>query len=184
MEIGELFLATLNELENYLAVGDDYSMLRASALLRQMLMDGSPLIHQVNRVYRLQISFPVCGFKYRETALSMAPDFYSAIGGIHSSGSLSHQMQFSRTDDFLNTKVVKLGAELLSVGDLISISANVLGGVHAGQPRTEKEEALASFDRRVRFGSQSLNAAQMRPIILVALDGLKTLRDTVKNAKQ
>jgi hypothetical protein len=75
---------------------------------------------------------------------------------------------------------VKVGNQLLSIADLISISANVLGGVHKGEPKEVKERALADFRQHLTFpGGQALNAAQMKPIILVVLDALLPLRQAV-----
>lgn len=164
MEAEALFLETLAELERYAAAGDDYSMLRASALLRQLLIDQHPLVHLVNRKHKLPLRFTVRGRLYREVVLADNPDFYSALGGIHTSGPFPHQAEQLSLDKFLATQVVKVGKQLLSIGDLISISANVLGGVHKGEPKESKERALTDFRRHLTFpGGRSLNAEQMKP---------------------
>lgn len=179
MDAGELFLETLRDLERYVAEANDYSMLRASGLLRQLLVDKHALMHQVNRAHMFKLRFPVCGRAYRETVLADAPIFYSALGGIHSSGAFPHQLEEVSLDRFLATQVLKLGDQLLTIADLISISANVLGGIHKGDPATEKEQALAEFSRSVTAGGRALNAAQLKPIILVVLDALRPLREAV-----
>jgi hypothetical protein len=43
----ELFSNILTDLEELANKGDDYSMLRAAALLRQLLLDSPALIHKV-----------------------------------------------------------------------------------------------------------------------------------------
>lgn len=177
MDPKALFVATLGELERYVVVGDDYAMLRASALLRQLLVDQHPLVHLVNRVYKLPLKFTVCGRPYREVVFADDPVFYSAIGGIHRSGPLPHQAELLSIDQFLATTVVKVGEELLTIRDLISISANVLGGVHKDEPKEGKERALADFRQHLEFpGGRALNAEQMMPIILIVLDALEPLR--------
>jgi hypothetical protein len=179
MEAAALFLETLTELERYVAIGDDYSMLRGAALLRQLLLDENPLVHQVNRTHKLKIRFIVCGRPYREVVLARGPVFYSALGGIHTSGPFPHQAEHVPLDKFLATQVVKLGNQLLSIGDLISISANVMGGVHKGEPRTTKERILADFNRQVTVGGQTLSAAQLKSVILVVLESLKPIHKAV-----
>lgn len=178
MDSERLFLATLDELARYVAIGDDYAMLRAAALLRQVLMDEFPLMHQVNRAHHLKVTFPVCGRRYTEVVLEDDPAFFSALGGIHRSGPASRPEMLS-LDHFLATKVLKLGPTVLTVGDLISISANVLGGVHKGIPQTEEEQVLQGFSRVV---GRSITAAQMRPVVLVALEGLAPLAQAVRSA--
>lgn len=175
MDVDSLFLASVKDLERYAAAGDDYSMLRAAALLRQVLMDESPLAHQANRERRLRLRFPVCGRKYAETVLAAGPVFYSRLGAIHRSGSQGHDLEEIPLDAFLSTTVLKLGNNVVSVGDLISISANVLGGVHRGAARGAKEQSVEDFNRRVVAFGQPITAAQMRPVILVALEGLQPL---------
>jgi hypothetical protein len=180
MDASDLFLESLAELERYVAIGDDYAMLRAAALLRQLLIDESPLVHQVNQQYRLKLRFHVCGRRYAEVVLQMGPVFYSALGGIHRSGPMSHQVEEVSLDQFLAAKVLKLGDHILTVRDLISISANVLGGVHKGEARTEKEQAVESFNRQVIAFGHPISAAQMKPVVLVALDGMAPLAKAIR----
>lgn len=180
MEAATLFLETLTELERYLSVGDDYSMLRASALLRQLLLDESPLVHQVNRKHKLKLRFTVCGRPYRERVLAMKPIFYSALAGIHSSGPFPHQAEQLSLDKFLSAPVVKAGDHLFSTADLISIAANVQGGVHKGEPKVDKERALAEFGKHFIAFGQAFDIAQLKSIVLIVLESLQPLRQTVK----
>ena len=175
MEPTRLFLETLRDLQSKVAAGDDYSMLRASALLRQLLLDGTPLIHRVNRDIHVKIRFPVCGRAYREAVLNHKPIFYSALSGIHTSGALSHSCEMISLDAFLGTVVLVLSGQILTVHDLISISANVLGGVHKGDPEDVKAQAVSAFSQHFRVAGGSLTAAQLKPVVLVAIDGLQPL---------
>jgi hypothetical protein len=115
--------------------------------------------------------------------LEDTPTFYSALGGIHTSGSMSRSVEQLTLDQFLATAVLKLGTQVLSVRDLISISANVLGGVHREEPKKPKEAALADFGRAVSVGGRAIEAAQLKPVVLVALDGLQPLTDAVSRAE-
>lgn len=180
MESDDLLLSTLADLERYVAVGDDYAMLRAAALLRQLLMDESPLAHQVNRRHRLKLRFPICGRQYADMVLAMGPVFYSALDGVHRSGPMGHQLEEVLLDQFLASKVLKLGDQVLTVGDLISISANVLGGVHKGTPKTEKEQALHDFNQIFIVSGHPVSAAQMKPLVLVVLEALAPLASAVQ----
>ena len=77
MDDRKLFLATIDDLGRLLGVGDDYAMLRASAMLRQLLLDGRlSLVHKVNARHRLRIRYPVCGRAHAERILSMRPRFF------------------------------------------------------------------------------------------------------------
>jgi len=180
MNSDQLLVATLSELKRYVEVGDDYTMLRAAALLRQLLMDESPLVHQVNRAHRLKLRFLVCGRRYAEVVLADGPIFYSALAGIHRSGTTGHQAEMLPLGEFLAAKVLKLGPCTLTIADLISISANVLGGVHKGPPNTQKEQALEQFNQVVTAFGHPISAAQMKPVVLVVLDALEPLANAVR----
>jgi hypothetical protein len=181
MDSSELFLATLSDLERCLSIGDDYSMLRASALLRQLLLDKHSLVHQANHEYRLKLRFTVCGRAYRETMLRMGPLYYFALNSIHRSGSLGKLPEEVSLDVFLATPALKLAEQLVTVGNLISISANVLGGVHKGDPKTEREQAIAEFTRVASGSGPTISASQLKPIVLIALEGLQPLRRAIQN---
>ena len=60
MDPDQLFLKTLSDLERRTgSEASEYDVLRSSALLRQLLLDGGPLVHQVNRHRRLTLVFRV-----------------------------------------------------------------------------------------------------------------------------
>ena len=73
MEANLLFLQTLRDLRERVESGTQYDMVRATALLRQLLLDDSPLVHQVNKVFQLKLRFEVCGRRYTESVLKLNP---------------------------------------------------------------------------------------------------------------
>ena len=185
MDDEDLFLHTLSDIEEKLGCGDEYSMLRASALLRQLLLDGSALLHRVNRKYRIRVTFGVCGRARAEARIAQNVNFYSALGAIHVSGSQSHTREEVGLDAFLGAKVLKLRDQVLTVRDLISHSANVLGGVHRAEPKDgdEKARELSEWARLEGDASIRINTLQMRSLIMVVLDALKPLHDRVVQCK-
>ena len=54
-----LFLKTLEEIEARIRQQDPYEILACSALLRKLLIDENPLIHQVNRDRRHKFRFKI-----------------------------------------------------------------------------------------------------------------------------
>jgi hypothetical protein len=57
--IERLFLTTLRDLRFRVDTQDPYLILGSSALIRKLLLDDYPLPDQVNRKYRLKVSFEV-----------------------------------------------------------------------------------------------------------------------------
>jgi len=55
-----LFVRTLDDLHGSINSNDEYEVLRASALIRQLFLDGSnSLVDRVNRKYRHKLEFEV-----------------------------------------------------------------------------------------------------------------------------
>jgi hypothetical protein len=179
MDAEALFLSTLDDLGQRVEAADEYSLLRGTALLRQLLMEGDRLVDVVNRSHRLKLRYEVCGRRYTEVVLEDNPVFYSALGGIHRSGSQAPSAELLPLDDFLKTTVLVVKGKRITIGELITYAANVAGGVHLGKPRDAEVEALAEFREVVALG-QPVQIAQLRSVILVVLDALDALRRAVE----
>ena len=80
------------------------------------------------------------------------------ISGIESGGPPGFECTQLDLGGFLATIVLKIGPQLISIGDLISTSANVLGGVHTGKPKTDKEGTLIEFNSQISIFGYSLDA--------------------------
>lgn len=52
--------------------------------------------------------------------------------------------------------------------------------VPQGTARSEKEQAIESFNQKVFAFGHPICAAQMKPVVLVALEGLETLARAVR----
>ena len=58
MDADSLFVETLEDLHRSIYTMDEYAVLRASHLIRQLLLDGgNSLVNQVNRTRRLKIEY-------------------------------------------------------------------------------------------------------------------------------
>jgi hypothetical protein len=55
----KLLLNTLDDLKGRVDKGDNYNLIRAAGLIRQLLIDENPLIDLVNKNYKLKILFRV-----------------------------------------------------------------------------------------------------------------------------
>lgn len=181
----EFFLNTLVDLREKFHREDSYSTIKAAGLLRQLLLDDSPLIHLVNRKYNLKILFTVCGRKRAERQFKRVNVFYSALSMIHLSGSQGHTAEKVVLDTFLSMKVIKNKDQELTVRDVLTQVAYADGGSHRGKLKITNEKAPALSDlSRVENGStSSINWEQMRPIIMIVLDALAPLEKKVRQSQ-
>lgn len=137
-----LFLNTFLDLQEKVSNPGKYNLLKASGLLRQMLIDGTPVVHIINRELRFPISFPVvidnkpipvAGSTYQLTNIS--PIFNS-----------EDELKQVNLDQFLSTTVLQDESNSYSIKDIIKTCANVKGGIHLGKPESEKEFSLEDID--------------------------------------
>ena len=168
-ESSKLFLNTLSDLETRLG-GTGYDLLRASALLRQLLLDGTPLVHLVNRRHRVRLEFTTLDTTVRPPIVptthwqnldtSQFPHAKTRTVKIH--GLLATYLLSYRGEEFTVRDVIKAGAELK-------------GGVHSLNPRTDEERVLRDLDDVLNVGGLDASTAAMRGIIQVVLRGFRPL---------
>src|SRR5437016_1370246 len=53
------FLDVCNDLETKIQSSSEYEILKASGLIRELLLDSRPLVHQVNARYKLKLRFEI-----------------------------------------------------------------------------------------------------------------------------
>ena len=83
MDVDELFLRTLDDLEQRTKTDDEYEILMSASLLRKLLIDGMPLMDQVNTTHRLKIRFSMNGESpFERAVLELKPTYWSLEDGI------------------------------------------------------------------------------------------------------
>jgi hypothetical protein len=141
VEGDQLFLETLRDLEKRTGTAaSEYELLRSAALLRQLLLDESPLVHQVNRGRHLRFAFRV---NVREPIWKRVgtdpPVFWSRHDGLDPETALvSAEIAEFKWGGFLGALVMIVDGRNFTVRDIIDQTAHVLGGVHAGTPRSRR----------------------------------------------
>jgi len=183
MKPSNLFLETLTELRRRLAaINDEYELVMASGLLRKLLLDGEPLVHQLNRGLRLQLRFPIATTDAFDAALMRYhPVFDLSPEGLSPKFNLLPSAVTKQVDldTFLAQRAAAIQGREVSVKDLIRQVSHIEGGVHAGTARTEIERLLAAASESVRINGVTMTAATIRGIGLVVLDGLAPLEAAV-----
>jgi hypothetical protein len=180
LDIDRFFLETLDDLESRAIWGaSEYSLLRASALLRELLIDERPLVHQVNRKRQLRLRFGV-----RQAPPRDSKDlFWLGIDpseSVEAAGLAGGKVVEVGVPQLLGLEMLFLGASTLTARDLITLGANVQGGVHHGPARDPQHRALQDFSIQVSHGRTPIELVAMIPISHVLLAGLEPLRSRVR----
>jgi len=167
----ELFLNTVQDLRSKIRVNKPYHLIRACGLCRHLLLDETPLLHQVNRKYKLPITFHIKN--YTDTPLS---NDYKGSGGrtILPIG----ESKKVKLDEFLKTKIHYYGKNDFTVKEFILAASHYYGGIHSGKPDI-KQEYLSRLNR---FYHKETNISiwHMNGICKVVLKAMKPLESHIK----
>jgi len=167
----ELFLGTVQDLRTKIRTNKPYNLIRACGLCRHLLLDEHPLVHQVNKKYKLPITFHIKD--YTNTPLSHD---YKGSGGrtILPIGDSKNV----KLDEFLKTQVLYYGKHEFTVKDIIIAAAHYFGGVHSGKPDL-KQEYLDKLDRYTRI-EHNHSLWMISVICKVVLKTMKPLETVIK----
>ena len=183
----ELYMYVIGELYEKLDLGGYYDLLRASALIRQLLLDDPPLAHFVNRDLKIKLRFRV--FRYtidprrNPPAFGWSPVHVPDVEGIPPCEIVKH-------DQFLATPCMSMRGTLFTIRDVIKSCAHVRGGVHLDTGSVEgKDKDLLDFDQVCSVAGMAVSVALMRGIATSVVNGLFPLTEAIvhkspKTAKQ
>ncbi len=182
MDADRLFVESLGELEARATTdASEYSLLGASSVLRLLLLDGTPLVAEVNRARDIKVSYRV-----RRSPKPKPEDLVFWLGGLDpddDSTGVAGSIEDLGRDDFLAVPVLYLGPEVITIHDMISLAANIWGGVHHGQPRKDnwKQQLVERLNQRMKLelGDTLAQLLSMIPVSRIVLRGLQPLREAV-----
>lgn len=179
-----LFLGTMQELKQGCARRNDaFRLISCSRNLRLLLLDGNPLVHQVNRAFELDLQFEIARQR-KSNEERVKPVLSVVLDGLvpdeHLRGKELHRLTLSQ---FLNEPLMHTPESSIRVKDVIKYCANVLGGVHALSPKGEQERVLHTIDSSVGFGGVSAAARQLWSIGVVTTTALEPLIRVVSDKR-
>ncbi|WP_332642329.1 hypothetical protein [Aeromicrobium sp.] len=178
MERQRLFDLTVRKLGRIVEAGDEFDMLEAAAALRKLLLDESPLLHQVNRQRRRRVLFRVeRPTELQKLILEDEPTVYFLMEGISPRLTItaSAGTEALKLDQFLARTVAWLQGQEVPVKEVILQLAHVEGGVHAGSPKTTLEATLHETNTTLSVGGIGSVARTMRGIADVVATSLQPL---------
>ena len=180
LEKETLFENTLRDLETRLAANDPYEILGVAGLIRRLLLDDHPLVDQVNRKYKMKITFEI-GHPLGLPPGIPAPDFFSVQDGIDPDTARpgKQRVQVSR-DQFFKAVLSIVDSHEYTLRDIVLFEANVMGAIHAGSPKRDKEKALHAINSTISVGGCSSSLRQLKGIGRVVLKALLPLRQATQ----
>lgn len=177
-----LFLRTLEDIERRLRETDPYEILFIAALIRKLFLDDFPLVDQVNRIHKIKLAF-VTTVPLELPKDAPALTFWTLQDGLDPHTAIANKQQYiTNRDQFFQTVVTIVNDHRYSIREIVLFEANVMGAVHSGSPKTDKEHALKRVDSTIAVGGYASSLRQLQAIARVVLKALSPLRVAV-NAK-
>jgi hypothetical protein len=175
-----LFLERCTQVADLTQSSREIDLLDMAGIIRQLLLDGTPLVHKINSTYHVKLVFRVGDF-------SIQPDRFTAVlelgDGLDPDTSRPGKPVRERNlDGFLGHKLIYMrgGQVSHSVRDVIKFAAEVAGGIHHTQNPERANKLLADFGAIFQVGGLPGGIRQLQAIGRVTLKGLAPLVDAVK----
>ena len=179
IDIETLFLRTLDDIESRMSQTDPYEILLIAGLIRKLFLDDHPLVDRVNKSHRIKLLFESTetGDPRQEAT---PPSFWTVQDGIDPDTALPFKKRQSLTrDQFFQLLVTIVDGHGYTIREIVLFEANVVGAVHAGSPKTDKESALHKIDTNISVGGYASSLRQLLAIARVCLKTLAPLRKAV-----
>jgi hypothetical protein len=167
-----LFVRHIDALKDMVANPSEERLFEASRQLRQLLFDQHPLVHLVNRTFRIKLAF-VCVLPP-----AFPPDIVPSyqIVGIYPRKELPLRKRATLDlDSFFKHPIIQIGGQWATVKDVVNYFANYAGAVHRNRPDTPITQALEQTSLQLQIGQVPSALHCIGEIAKVALDGLEPL---------
>lgn len=177
-----LFIHTVADIQDRAVKGTFYDFVRATALLRQMFFDGSKsLLQKANHRHKLKLTYSV---SYKDETFENS--------GYNENTFLEwriiHGHKFIITDNELfKVAVLIFHGQHFNVKDIIKYTSHVIGGIHLGSTKDDKERLFQLFQYSFLKPKNDFESAMQNPlmhslfsIILICVNGFLPLVAAIK----
>ena len=172
-----LFLGSIKDIGEAQVNPDWYKLLRASACMRQLLLEQ--LVHKANQKHDVELCFIVNDITGPADIHPDAQDFIRIDPSIIATASI-HSCTLDR---FLATKCLRYEGGIATVKDVITAMANSKGGVHLGSPRGDGEKVVLKFDDISLNRGIAINFDTLVDICRTTLEAMRPLVAAITNQK-
>ena len=172
----KLFLNTVEDVEKKLVSNTEYDLIRASGLLRQLFLDEHPLVHQVNKKFKLKLQFTTMDFTFKPPTRPLIH-----WQNLDPSAAPPGAMRITTNlKGFLGAECLTFQSHEYTVREIILAAAHLKGGIHSGKPKEPEQESLLKLDEVLKVHGLDASLASLRGLVAVSLDALKPLVEAVR----
>ncbi len=178
----QIFVNTISDLNKKLEKADLYSIIRASGLIRQLLVDDKPLLDQINREYKEKIFFKVINTEIPNERINEDGTVSKAwlTIKIMNPNENSENFKLLNKDKFLKCKPLFFQENEFSVLDIIKICSNKYGGIHCDEIKLEKDIYLDKLNSSFNIDDFKCVIIAMCDISRICLNALLPLSNKIE----
>lgn len=152
---------------------DEYEVLRAAGIIRQLLMDSHCLVDHVNRTLKQQVRFGVHAY---DAAWTPSPDLPQPVLAWTHVAPVRLAPRYVSREQLLAFKVLQLHGNTYSVKDIVRVCAHQMGGVHYGAANGPTERALLELNGSISIDQGPFLISTVAEVGRVVCEGLEPLR--------
>lgn len=176
----ELLISTLKELQERIFEPSSYDLLMTSGLLRKLILDSSPLLHLVNRSYKIKVRFPVVKDRVIPK-VNCDPSF--SMRNVYTDFFNENEVDWLKLDEFLAVSIIEDDKFQYSIRDVILLIANKCGGIHFDQNSNKTEKRLLELSKRFNHFNIDSCFIVLCDIAWSVLTGIKPLIDAITHSR-
>lgn len=159
-----------------------YHQLNMARLVRQLLVDGTPLLNLVNRYYKLPIRFIVGDIGPAPVGLEPIPNVYAGNTPDLNSFPPGYYLHPYKIDGFLASSQIVIAGQSFSVREIVKHVANHFGGVHLSPYlQNEDDQLLARFNDSLKVGDDGAVLNRIDQISYITLRALAPLVQEIQD---
>lgn len=168
-----LFIRTVGDLSSASQSHDWYTLLKSSASLRLLLLDG--LLHKANQRHTMILQF-------RVAAPEPPPpvEFDRLWHAVSPQGLPTQNVASISLDKFLKHRVFESKTGAITIKDVIRAAANADGGVHFDAPRQPQEELMLALDSGSMRMGQTASRHLLKNICAVVVESTMPLLEKIQ----
>ena len=180
MNTEQLFVSTIQDLDEKLRSTDEYEKLMIAGLLRKLLLDDSPLVNQVNRQIGLRIRFTINDCELSASELGLV--LHSVAGILNPDPRLTNNPIEVTIAKLLAFPIIMYRGNTFTIKDIVKNAANVQGAIHAGMAKEEKDNSLKELTDLVSVGGLPFVFSLLHEIGVIVRVGLEPLVLAVRSS--
>ena len=163
------FIETINDIQEKLKTNRKYEIIKASGLLRLLLLDAEPLIIKINKKFQLKLEFEISDYKEK---LPVETNLELNLVNLDVSKFPGAKTVKANLKELLAIKCMIYKTTEISVKDLIKYCAHIKGGIHFGNPEDDIDESLISVDEQLKMVEEESSIILLKGILRIVLKGL------------